>query len=101
MPEDLCFVVINPYPIRKSRTGGIIGRLLSRSSLELVAARMYAPSAGLVSDYLDAIPVSAGDPAAMCAPSSRNTSRKTTPVKEGHRRRVMFLLFKGRTRAAS
>lgn len=97
MPEDLCFVVINPYPIRKSRTGGIIGRLLSRSSLELVAARMYAPSAGLVSDYLDAIPVPAGDPGRhVRALVKKYIAENYPPVKEGHRRRVMFLLFKGR-----
>lgn len=97
MPEELCFVAIDPYTIRKSRTGGIIGRLLSRSTLQLVAARMYAPSAGLVSDYLDAIPVSRSDPDRQVRALVKKYIRENyAPGKGGHRRRVMFLLFRGK-----
>jgi nucleoside diphosphate kinase len=96
MPEELCFVAINPYTIRKSRTGGIMGRLLSRSTLELVAARMYAPSSGLVADYLDTIPVSKKGPARQVRTLIKNYIRQNyAPDERGHRRRVMFLLFKG------
>ncbi len=45
MAEELSYVIVTPYSIRKSRTGGIIARLISRTGLDLVAARMYAPSA--------------------------------------------------------
>ena len=55
MSMELAFVLINPYTIAKSRTGGVIGRFLSRTGLELVAARMYAPSAQLAQEYADLI----------------------------------------------
>jgi len=51
MANELAFVLINPYTIAKSRTGGVIGRFLSRTGLELVAARMFAPSRKLVEEY--------------------------------------------------
>ena len=44
MATELAFALINPYTISKSRTGGVIGRLLTRTGLELVAARLFGPS---------------------------------------------------------
>ena len=41
--EELSYAIITPYTMRKSRTGGIIARLISRTGLDLVAARMFAP----------------------------------------------------------
>ena len=41
MSEQLAYALITPYSLYKSRTGGIIGRLLAHARLELVAARMY------------------------------------------------------------
>ena len=38
MTVELSFVLITPYSLMKSRTGGIIARLLSRTDLELVGA---------------------------------------------------------------
>lgn len=97
MNDELCFVVINPYTIRKSRTGGIIGRLLSRSSLELVAARMYAPSKELVSDYLATIPAGGkGADRQVRALIKSYIRQNYAPGARGHRRRVMLLLFRGR-----
>lgn len=51
MAEQLTYVAINPYTLRKSRTGGILNRLLTRTSLDLVDARLFAPSMQLVRDY--------------------------------------------------
>ncbi len=48
---ELSYVLITPYSIRKSRTGGILSRVLSRSGLELAAARMFAPSRELVEEF--------------------------------------------------
>ena len=42
--DQLAYVMINPYTIYKSRTGGVIARLFTRTALDLVAARMFAPS---------------------------------------------------------
>jgi nucleoside diphosphate kinase len=51
MAKELSFVLINPYTIRKSRTGGIISRVMARTGLELVSARMFGPSAELTEQY--------------------------------------------------
>ena len=55
MSKELGFVLMTPYSLRKSRTGGIIGRLLSLTGLELVAARMYGPSQELVEKYAELV----------------------------------------------
>jgi len=53
MAKELAFVLINPYPIRKSRTGGIMARYLVRTDLKLVGARMYGPSRELVEAFAE------------------------------------------------
>src|SRR5437879_13325918 len=61
MPLELAYVIITPYSLHKSRTGGILARLISRTSLELEAARMFAPGPDLVQEYSKVI-VSTNDP---------------------------------------
>ncbi len=51
MSEELSYVLITPYSIRKSRTGGIISRLLSRSGLDLVVGRLFTPSRELIEEF--------------------------------------------------
>jgi nucleoside diphosphate kinase len=55
MAEELSYVIVTPYSIRKSRTGGIIARLISRTGLDLLAARMFAPSKALTEKYASTI----------------------------------------------
>ncbi len=54
--EELAYALITPYSLHKSRTGGILARLLW-GNVKLVAARMYAPRAGsgFIEDYCNAI----------------------------------------------
>ena len=42
--EELAYALVTPYSLHKSRTGGILARLLW-ANVELVAARMYRPQA--------------------------------------------------------
>ena len=51
MAKELAFVLINPYPIRKSRTGGIMARYLARTDLKLAGARLFGPSQALVAEF--------------------------------------------------
>jgi len=51
MATELAYILITPYSLIKSRTGGIIGRALSLSDLELVGANMYAPSDAFIDEY--------------------------------------------------
>lgn len=60
MTKELAYILINPYTIRKSRTGGVINRLLSWGRLNLVAARMFAPSRKLIEEYAEAVMTSGG-----------------------------------------
>lgn len=95
MAEELSYVLVTPYSIRKSRTGGIIARLISRTGLDLVAARMYAPSVDLAQQYAAGIPT---DP----DPTHRATQELIKKYVLGHvapsggsRPRVLLLVFKG------
>src|SRR5436189_4066259 len=97
MTEQLAYVIITPYSLHKSRTGGILSRLLSRTGLELAAARMFAPSAELVNQYSEAT-ISANDPQDRTIQELiyKYIQRNLAPdAKTGRRRRVMMLLFRG------
>ena len=97
MPQQLAYVIITPYSLFKSRTGGILSRLITRTGLELVAARMFAPSAELVKQYSQAI-VSANDPQDHRIQDllyNYILQNLSPDPKTGRRRRVMMLLFKG------
>jgi nucleoside diphosphate kinase len=97
MPQQLAYVIITPYSLHKSRTGGILSRLITRTGCELVAARMFAPSAELVKKYAEET-ISANDPQDRQIQQHiydyilRNLS---PDPKTGRRRRVMMLLFQG------
>ncbi|MDR0455889.1 MAG: nucleoside-diphosphate kinase [Treponema sp.] len=51
MSKDLSYVLVTPYTIAKSRTGGVLSRLLSRTDLELVGAQMFAPDETFAREY--------------------------------------------------
>jgi len=53
MADSMAYAMITPYSLHKSRTGGIIGRLLSLSKLDLVGVHIYAPGDAWVDEYLD------------------------------------------------
>ena len=97
MAQQLAYVIITPYSLHKSRTGGILSRLITRTGLDLVAARMFAPSLELVQNYAEAI-VSANDPQdRQIQELIRDYILKNLAPegKTGRRRRVMMLLFQG------
>ena len=97
MSEQLAYVIITPYTLYKSRTGGILARLISRTGLDLVGARMLAPSAELVQKYSSMI-VSADDPQDRRIQELIRdyiVQNLSPDAKTGRRRRVMMLLFKG------
>lgn len=97
MSHQLAYVIVTPYSLHKSRTGGILARLIARTGLELVAARMFAPSSDLVRDYSEVI-VSANDPQDRRIQELirdyilRNLSPDPTTQR---RRRVLMLVFRG------
>jgi len=97
MSQQLAYVIVTPYSLYKSRTGGILSRLISRTGLDLVAMRMFAPSAELAKEYADTI-VSAHDPQDRKIQEmlKQYVLENLSPdAKTGLRRRVMVLLFRG------
>ena len=95
MAEELSYVLVTPYSIRKSRTGGILARLISRTGLDLVAARMFAPSAELVAKYAEGI-VSDPDPAHRTTQDLiKKYVVKNFSVPGGSKPRVLMFVFKG------
>ena len=97
MPDQLAYAIITPHSLHKSRTGGIIARLIARTSCDLVAARMFAPGPDLVKEYAEAV-VSPHDPQDRRIQELIRdyvlTNFSEDP-KSHRRRRVMMLLFKG------
>lgn len=55
MAQELTYALITPYSLSKSRTGSIIGRLLTMADLDLVGARMLSPSDEFVDRYIQTI----------------------------------------------
>lgn len=95
MSEQLSYALITPYSLYKSRTGGIIGRLLAQTKLEFVGARMYVFSDAFVDAYLDVFCHDDMEPA--IAEAWRNyLNRSLRPNNPwGFLPRCMMLLFKG------
>jgi nucleoside diphosphate kinase len=97
MSEELSYVIINPYTIYKSRTGGVLARLLTRTSLDLVGAQMFAPSQQLIDEYTQNI-VTEADPQERHIQELIRDYVKENLAPDPHtglRERVMMLLFRG------
>lgn len=95
--KQLAYVLINPYTIYKSRTGGVISRLFTRTALDLVAARMFAPSRELAAAFSAAVTLDRD-------PQNRKVQEQIRQYildnyapdpQTGQRRRVMMLVFEG------
>jgi nucleoside diphosphate kinase len=97
MSQQLAYVIITQYSLYKSRTGGILSRLITRTGLELADIRMFAPSPELVKEYADNI-VSAHDTHDRKIQELLREyvlNNLAPDPKTGQRRRVMMLLFRG------
>jgi nucleoside diphosphate kinase len=96
-PSQLAYVIITPYSLSKSRTGGVLTRLISRTGLDLCAMRMFAPGTELVKEYADNI-ISAYDPQDRKIQEllKEYILHNFMPdARTGRRRRIMMMLFRG------
>lgn len=96
MKKELTYALITPYSLLKSRTGGIISRLLSLSDLELVGARMYTPSDKFLDEYIKTIETQKMKTMWKNAMIDyvNNMLRKNNKL--GMANRAMLLLFEGK-----
>ena len=94
--EEISYVIVTPHSMRKSRTGGIVARLISRTGLDLICGRMFAPGEELVRRYTEDI-VTAKDPGHRATQALlRDYIRKNfTGKRDGQQPRVLLLVFRG------
>jgi nucleoside diphosphate kinase len=96
MAKELAFVLINPHTISKSRTGGVVSRITSRTGLEVVGARMFAPSAELAKRFADLVctvdDVDAEERAILADYVAANYA---PDPKTGRPRRAILMLYEG------
>jgi nucleoside diphosphate kinase len=93
MEQTISYVMVTPYTVAKSRTGGVMARLLSRLDLELVGAQLIAPDKAFVAEYSAAL-------------RKQNLSSDITLLADyvdkyfapsgGRRHRTLLLLFRGK-----
>ena len=96
MAKELASVLINPYPIRKSRTGGIIARYLVRTDLKLVGARIFGASSALVNEFADYLQDYDPSDPEKCQLFASYVRRSYAPDETtGRPHRSLLLLFEG------
>lgn len=95
MSKELGYVLVTPYTLRKSRTGGVLGRLLTTTGLNLVAARMIGPSPELVKRYAELIRGEDEIWPEIRELLSEYIEREFSPTEDGQVHRVLMFLFEG------
>jgi nucleoside diphosphate kinase len=92
MNKSLSYVLVTPYTIAKSRTGGVLSRLLSRTDLELVGAQMFAPDEAFAKEYAASIRKRAPQNQLMLI---ADYVEQNLAPSGGRPHRSLLLLFKG------
>jgi nucleoside diphosphate kinase len=92
MGKALSYVLVTPYTIAKSRTGGVLSRLLSRTDLELVGAQMFAPDNAFLKEYAVSVRIRAPENQVMLI---ADYVEKIIAPSGGRAHRTLLLLFRG------
>jgi len=92
MSLGLSYVLVTPYTVAKSRTGGVLSRLLMRTDLELVGAQIFAPDQEFAIKY--------GESLRARAPSNQlvllaDYVKTYLGPSGGRPHRTLLLLFRG------
>jgi nucleoside diphosphate kinase len=84
--------MVTPYTVAKSRTGGVLARLLSQLDLELVGAQMIAPDADFIEEYAAAL---RKQNAANTVTLLADYAVQHMAPSGGRKHRTLLLLFRG------
>ncbi len=95
MQQSLSYVLVTPYTVAKSRTGGVLSRLLSRISLELVGAQMIAMNQKVTDDYAQIIRARGSDGDAAISELLYTYIENNLGPSYGSAHRSLLLLFSG------
>ena len=90
--SSLSYVLVTPYTIAKSRTGGVISRLLSRTDLDLVGAQIFTPNKEFAESYAASIKERASPNMPAILP---DYVKQNFAPSGGRAHRALLLLFKG------
>jgi nucleoside diphosphate kinase len=92
MSKGLSYVLVTPYTVAKSRTGGVLSRLLMRTDLELAGAQIFAPDQEFAEKY--ALSLKARAPQNQLVLLADYVKNYFGPS-GGRPHRTLLLLFKG------
>ncbi len=96
MENTLSYVFVTPYTVAKSRTGGVVSRLLTRLDLELVGAQMIAADTYFAKAYADILRSQGNDLSATSAATLLSSYVEENLGPSGGRpHRTLLLLFRG------
>ena len=96
MAVEVSYIIITPYSLQKSRTGGIIARLMSRTDLEFVGAQMLSFTREMAERYAASLKSAASPNSPQCAELLANYVLTNFPPREdGRKERALLLLFRG------
>jgi nucleoside diphosphate kinase len=95
MEQSLSYVLVTPYTVAKSRTGGVLSRLLSRISLELVGVQMIAMDQHIAQAYASVIKNRKKVEGFRISDLISSYIEQSMGPSGGVRHRSMLLLFKG------
>jgi nucleoside diphosphate kinase len=92
MSDNLSYVLVTPYTIAKSRTGGVLSRLLSRTDLELAGAQIFTPDADFADRYAASLRERAPQNQLVLL---ADYVKKYFAPSDGRPHRTLLLLFRG------
>lgn len=96
MKEEISYLLTTPYTLAKSRTGGVLSRLLSRLDLELIGAQILAFSEEATKAYAENLMKTTVTRAPRSAELLRDyVLEHFIPDANGRRHRTALFLFKG------
>lgn len=95
MKETLSYVLVSPYTVAKSRTGGVLARLLLRLDLDLVGAQMIAPDEEFVQDYAELLYGQEDSTNPWASNLLADYVKRNLGPSGGRRHRSLLLLFRG------
>lgn len=95
MEQTLSYVLVTPYTVAKSRTGGVVSRLLSQLDLELVGAQMIAADEGFAYSYASILRDQADPKNPGAANLLADYVERNVGPSGGRPHRTLMLLFRG------
>lgn len=101
MAIEVSYVLLTPYSLLKSRTGGIIARLMSRTDLEFIGAQVLAFDRETAEAYARHLIEYSHPEALQTSQLLADYVRQNFPPREdGRQERTLMLLFRGENACA-